>query len=219
MTDYQGNSHKAKEGGKPTEEKKIERITSSEVHIQKKGPWRSFKSLIIEADMSSVGRFVWLDILVPMVKNMLVATAEQGANRLVFGDRRPMYRPPSSAMGIGSSSHPRGVTNYVPYSSMSMGRRTDPRAAAQLPTSRSTAADARGYLITARSEAEEVLETMAHVIDRYDVVTVADLHEMLGHPVTSIDHRWGWNDLRSAQIKSVSEGWILEVPQPQEINA
>lgn len=222
MTDYQGNSHKAKEGGKPAEPKKIERITTSEVKIRKRGPLRTFKNLIIEADMGSVGRFVWLDILVPMMKNMFVASIEQGANRMVYGDRRAGFRlPPSSGMlGLGSSPQ-RGLTTYTPYSSMSQpqlpAHMQDPRTMQQLPAVRTTG-DSRSYLIRSKDEAEETLTTMAMVIDQYHVVSVADLHEMLGVEVSPIDHRWGWVDVRAAQIRQVRDGWALEVPQPEALS-
>jgi hypothetical protein len=218
MTDYRGNSHKSKGGGpdNPVEEKQIERITSAEVRIRKRGPMRTFKKLIIEADMGSVGHFVWLDIIVPMFKNMIVSTIEQGAHRAVYGDRyaaglRP--RPPSSAVGIGQT---RGVINHVPYerAGLPMGR-PDPRGVPQLQ--RGGLADPRGYLIVNREEAVRVLEQMAMVIDRYDVVSVADLHGMIGLTSSHIDNRWGWIDVRDAQIRGVRDGWLLELPEPEEI--
>lgn len=216
MTDYQNNSNKAKGGNDPQQpEKKIERITSSQVIVRKKGPWRTFKSLIIEADMSSVGRFVWLDLLVPTIKNVIVDTAEQGIKRLVYGDLRASYRPtlPSSSMGIGRQ----GLTTYTPYNQASLPMRAqDPRTMQGLP-SRTVAADARGYIISSKEDAEDVLTMLATVIDRYEVVTVADLHEMLGLPSNHVDHRWGWIDVRNAQIRQVREGWILELPRPEEI--
>lgn len=221
MTDYRGNSHKSRGGGgdQPVEEKKIERITTAEVRVRKRGPMRTFKKLIIEADMGSVGHFVWLDIIVPMFKNMIVSTIEQGAHRAVYGDRysaglRP--RPPSSAMGIGAQ---RGVINYVPHDrpgALGVGR-NDPRGMPQLPSGGRGLPDPRGYLIVSRDEAVRTLEQMAMVIDRYEGVSVADLHEMIGLTSTPIDTRWGWTDVRDAQIRGVRDGWLLELPEPEEI--
>lgn len=215
MTDY-GNSHKQREEEAAKKEKKIERITSSEVIIQKQGPWRKFRSLLIEADMGSVGQFIWYDILVPTMKNLLVDTVEQGIKRTVYGDRRASYRPPSQAL-VGRESR-------VSYNSPVIRRyEPDPRSLPQsnitaLPMSTSRASnDPRGFIIASRDEAEQVIEAMLHAIDQYDVVTVMDLHEMLGLDTTPIDNNWGWDDLREAQIRQVREGWVLELPQAKHI--
>lgn len=210
MTDYQGNSHKEKEGGQQPE-KKIERITNAEVVIQKQGPWRKFKGMIIEADMGSVGRYIWIDLVIPTIKNVIVDIVEQGIKRTVYGDRRASYRTPSSVLTGREqriSYDSRSIRNYNP----------DPRGTPQLPPiSRSSAQDARGYIIATREDAEEVLEMLADVIDRYEKVTVADLHEMLGLDSTHVDQIWGWLDVRRAQIRQIREGWILELPDPVEL--
>lgn len=205
MTDYHGNTNKAKEEGKK-EEKKIERITSSEVVIKKKGPWRTFKDLVIEADMGSVGRFIWLDLFIPMVKNMIVDTVDQGVKRAVYGDRRAAYRPPSSSLtGQQRITYNSPVSRpYTPYSSPS------PRSQEIAPR---PSHNSRSYIITAKNEAELVLEMIGNIIDRYGVVTVADLHEMLGIEHNYIDNNWGWRDVRNAQIRQIREGWVLELPE------
>ncbi len=212
MTDYQGNSHKQKEEEVKKQEKRIERITSSEVIIQKKGPWRKFRSLIIEADMNSVGRFIWFELLIPSFKNLLVDTVEQGIKRTVYGDRRAAYRPPSASLGVGQASR-------IQYNSPVIRHQPDPVQRA-IPTSsapRSTVSDPRGYIIASREEAQRVLEMMADIIDTYDVINVADLHGMLGLESTYVDQKWGWVNMIGAQVRQVREGWILELPPPEEM--
>lgn len=214
MPDY-SNSKRAKQASsEPIEDKKIERITSAEVVIRKRGPWRTFRDLIIEADMGSVGRYLWIDFLIPTLKMMIVGTAEQGINRMVYGEPRSAgFRPrmnPSSSLGLGANRP--GVSNYVPYEALSRQQHQ-----AQLGPGPKVITDDRGYIISSRTEAEEVLDTLAMVIDKYEVVTVADLHEMLGLSSTMIDHRWGWIDVREAQIRQIRDGWVLELPQPEEI--
>lgn len=213
MTDYQGNSHKQKEEESKKQEKNIERITSGEVIIQKKGPWRKFKSLIIEADMNSVGRFIWFELLIPSFKNLLVDTVEQGIKRTVYGDRRAAYRPPSSSLGAGQISR-------IQYNSPVIRHHPDPASQRALPMSsapRSTVNDPRGYIIPSKDEAERVLESMADVIDTYDVITVSDLHGMLGLETTYVDQKWGWTSMIGAQIRQIREGWVLELPPTQEL--
>lgn len=218
MTDYQNNSHKAKEGGKPVEEKKIERITSAEVVMRKIGPWMKLKRIILEIDVPGLVNFAIYEHVIPKTRNMVYDIIVGSAGRAIYKDTyRGDPRAPSSVIGAAVQ---RGLTTYTPYNQASLPsqRYADPRGMPQLPAVRATA-DARGYTIVSRSEAERVLETMGAVIDRYDVVTVADLHEMIGLEFTPIDNRWGWNDVREAQITQRRDGWLLEVPQPQEIPA
>lgn len=214
MTDYQGNSHKQKEEAVKKEEKKIERITSGEVIIQKKGPWRKFRSLIIEADMNSVGRFIWFELLIPSFKNLLVDTVEQGIKRTVYGDRRAAYRPPSQALS--------GQVSRIQYNSPVIRHQPDPASQQRaLPMSagapRSTVKDPRGYVISSKADAERVLEMMANIIDTYDVVTVADLHDMLGLESTYVDQKWGWINMIDVQVRQIREGWVLELPPAEEL--
>lgn len=222
-TNYQGNTRKSKEGGgnEITEEKVIVRTATGPVRVKKRGPLRVLKNMIVEADMGSVGNVVWLGIIVPMFKNMLVSSIEQTAHLAVYGDRRAGYRPPppSAALGIGGGRS--GVINYMPQTQYNQAAlptgRPDSRGMPSLPTGTGRRANNSAYLIISKDEAETTLEQMALVIDRWNWVTVADLHEMLGHPSIPNEHRFGWNDVRNAQIRGVRDGWLLELPTPEEV--
>ena len=58
---------------------------------------------------------------------------------------------------------------------------------------------------------------MSAVIERYDVVSRADLNDMAGIPATYVDNAWGWTSIRFAGIKQVREGYLLELPPMIEI--
>lgn len=222
MPEY-SNSNKSKEGGVTNNETrprpKIEKITDAEIVEVKKGPWKTFKGLIIEADMSDVGRYLWLDWIVPGIKNMILDTVIQGTSRTLYRDDRRGYRPsvrdihrpPSSALGVGRG----GVVDYVPYSDMARYPH-DPRGAPQL-SAPPVSLDERGFRIKNRDRAEETLSTMAWVIERYDYVSIADVHDMLDLPSTPIDNRWGWRDLSGSRIVRRNSYWVLELPEPMEI--
>lgn len=218
MTDYQNNSHKAKEGAKPSEEKKIERITTSEVVMRKIGPWAKLKRILMEIDVPGLVNFAIHEHVIPKSRNMLYDIIVGSAGRTIYKDtyRADGSRLPSSILGAAQ----RGLTTYTPYNQASLPsqRYADPRGMPQLPTAR-VSVDARGYTIVSQDEAERVLTTLAAVIDRWEVVTVADLHEMIGLDFTPIENRWGWRDVRNAQISQRRDGWLLEMPPPQEIPA
>jgi hypothetical protein len=52
-------------------------------------------------------------------------------------------------------------------------------------------------------------------IDKYDVATVGDLYGLLGHEATFVNEQWGWTNLASVEIKHVSQGYLVEFPDPE----
>lgn len=73
-------------------------------------------------------------------------------------------------------------------------------------------------VVDTRSGAEEVLERMFHLIDKYKSVTVADLRELLGLPTAYLDNKWGWTDLRGAEVQRVRGGYQLELPPAENLD-
>jgi hypothetical protein len=72
-------------------------------------------------------------------------------------------------------------------------------------------------LIATREEAMSALEMMINCIDQYEMVSMADLNEIIGLPSAHIDHRWGWTSVKEANIKQVREGYLLELPPMEEL--
>lgn len=74
-------------------------------------------------------------------------------------------------------------------------------------------------LFATRGEAEDVLEMMLEAIDKFGVVTVMDLYDMLGEENTSFsDDRYGWIDLRRAEIRPYRGDFLLDLPRPKFID-
>jgi len=63
-------------------------------------------------------------------------------------------------------------------------------------------------------EAEEVIDRMFDLVSRYEVVTVADLYELVGVSGEYTDAKWGWTDLRGAAAMRIRDGYLLDLPRP-----
>lgn len=74
-----------------------------------------------------------------------------------------------------------------------------------------------GYIIADQEEANKVVEKMNEIIERYSVVTVNDLKELLGIDSTFEDNKVGWTDMTDVKVRQIREGWLLELPYPEEI--
>lgn len=209
--DYQGNSKKAKETATnpASSPKKIERVIVTPVVIKKKGLFRKFKDLFIEADLRTVVASVAMGVLVPAAKKMLLDAVNKGSETMIYGESsrnrgigmgpRITYNSPPSRTGWGGSP----LRNAPPISS-------GPRQ----PMPRMGGMD---LILTTREDADLVVENMNNVVDQYQVVSLSDLKEMIGETINPVDNKWGWSDLRGTKVTQVSEGYLIDLPPIESI--
>lgn len=214
--DYAGNSKKSKDKD-DLPEKKIEKVIEGTV-IQKKKPLsKRFMETFFGGDFKSAAQYLAAEVLLPEARRMIVEMAWKGTERVVFGDTRAR---PRGYQGYSSGS--RYNYNAVSYSQDPRERQLS-RSRANLPDQpsrpqpRARAGD-QDLIFPSREEAERVLEQLMLIIDKYDVTSVADLHEMVGLPTTHTDQKWGWDRLTDVVIRQVREGYLLDLPPADPIN-
>jgi hypothetical protein len=69
-----------------------------------------------------------------------------------------------------------------------------------------------------RAEAEEVIDRLYDVVNKYEQATVADLYDLVGLSSTHTDHKWGWTDLRGAGVSRIRDGYLLDLPDPEPLD-
>lgn len=206
--DYASNSRKNKEE-KEKPEKKVDRVVTGEVIVQKKSIGRKFKDLFIEADFRSVIGYVIHDVLIPAARNTIVDASTKGIERMMYGEsaiRRRNFGPGPRLTTYHTPVN-RGLNSAIPA-------RSAPPISVAPRTMRSTRED---FILSSREEGELVLERMNDIIDNFDVVSVADLNELVGYPPSHIDNKWGWSDLSGVQIRQVREGYLIDLPPVEPI--
>lgn len=203
MTDYQGNSRKKKEEAtKPA--KSIEKVITGDVVKKKRSVGRKFKDIFIVADPKSVFRYVVGEVLLPAAKNMFVDAVNAGSKRMVYGEAATRMH------NLGSKT-----TYHTPVS------RPYPNAAYPSPPPsprripRQNMADT--FQFSQKVDAEMVLQTMQDIIDKYGMVTLADVNEMIGETGAYTDEKWGWALLPGADIIQNREGFLLILPPVEAI--
>jgi len=210
MPDYQGNSKKHQNPDSPPP-KVIEQVVVSKVIVQKKGNWRKFKEMFLEADIKTVTRVVATSILLPAAKNMLLDAWKGAGENLFYGEsavRRRNYGGPTS-----HTTYNRPVSRA--YSDVAPTRYA-PQVTSHPRLSPRQTQDA--LILTTREEAELVLERMNDVIERYDVVSIADLNELIGHESSHTDCKWGWYRLGNVRITQIREGFLIDFPATEPIH-
>lgn len=206
LVDYPSNSRKLREveAAKP-EDRKVESVVTGEVTRRKK-TWTSriFGDVVAE-DSGSVIEYLLTDVLIPAFKNLVVDFVTQGVERTVYGDSRPR------------SAARTGHTNYTARYVSRTGTSADQRQpAARTITTRHEFSD---IILAHRSDAEEVLDGMIELVDRYGNVSVSDFYELVGMTNASefTDNKYGWTDLRGASIQVVRGGYVIRLPRTQAL--
>ena len=68
-------------------------------------------------------------------------------------------------------------------------------------------------LFDSRETAENVLEASKEIINKYGVVTVADMYDLSGLDNPYTGQKYGWVDLKEAKIIRVRQGYELVLPE------
>lgn len=193
--DFPSNSRKTKPA--------VERVVKTPARIDKGSLGKQALQAFFAEDIKEVGQYLLWDIALPSIKNAVSDIFTSGIDRLLFG-------------GDGGPQRSRGNKTYTSYSNRTYGRR-------ETPTERTyTQRDRREHnlesiIFATRSEAEDVLNHLISICDQYDVATVGDLYGMAGISQSYTDENWGWRDLRSGRAVRSRNGYILDLPKPEDV--
>lgn len=210
MDQFPSNSKRPPERGRD-EPKKVERVATGEVVRRKKPLGRRMSENLIGGDAQSVWGYVFGEVLIPAARDMVADAVTGGVERMIFGDSSPAGRR-------GRSRSP-GYTPYHRYSGSPTGRNVrvdEPRREVSRRARASHNFDE--IILSSRVEAEEVLDRLIDLTDRYDNATVADLYELVGISGNYTDAKWGWVDLRGAGVSRARGGYLLNLPRPEPID-
>ena len=204
---YPSNSERKKTPAKKAPpEKKVEKITTGGVKREKQSISKRLKETFTSEDADTVGQYVIFEVLVPAAKSAISDAVSQGIERMLFGDVR------------SRNSGPR--TGYTNYGSISRSSGTPLRARDEgraISTRDKATHNFDGIILENRREAEEVIDRLGDLIDNYDAATVSDLYELVGITGSFTDDKWGWTDIRSAGIRRVREGYLLQLPRTEPL--
>lgn len=167
------------------------------------------KTAMFAEDMKSVGSYLLWDVTVPAFKQTISDLVTGGIERMLFGESAPRRR---------SAYSPR--VSYTNYSSYSRGENDAPGQPVRSMSRRARASfDFKEILLEDRGEGLEVIERLRDIAENYEVASVMDLYELVGISHSYTDNDFGWNrqDLATANVQRVREGYILILPQPRSI--
>ena len=199
MDELKPNSHKYREEQKQKSDRKIEKVVTGKVKRKKKSELYNIFDLLLPGDLRNVKEHLIHDVLKPRIYDTIVDMVTDGINLWAYGDTKKKKKS-------------NGV--YVNYSD---------RFAEENNKSRHTLERRGRYSvddieIDSRGEAEDVIDQMKDILDRYKIVTVGDLYELVGEPSEPTDFKYGWMSLNTADIIRTREGYMLKLPRPMPID-
>ena len=204
MNDYKSNSNRSKEiqnAKAPERERKVEKVVSGTVITKKKSSIRKFADEFISEDAKNVKSYVVGEVLIPAIKKAISDIITDGIDMILYGGSRRDGRRSGTADRV----------SYRSYYDRD-GRSREPRSVA--PTRYST----DEIILDNRAEAEEVLLRMDELMDTYGLVRVADLYDLVGITGQYTDNKYGWTNIRNAEIVRVRDGYVIKMPRAVPID-
>lgn len=201
---FPANNGAAKE--KVTQPKKdITPLAGIVAQKQKPPMMRRIRDAFTGDDSSSFGEYLILQILVPAVKTTLYDLITGGANRALFGQG---VRPGQQSIGSG------GRINYGNLSRLGTSDVGQQRALSQFDMATH---QFNNIILNSRADADQVLSALVDILQKYDMVTVSDLYELVNVTGSYVDDKWGWYNLAGATISPVRGGFVLNLPPTEQL--
>lgn len=198
MEDYRKNSNKAKNEAEQqkTSGKKVEKIVKGSAKAKKKSEIRKIADAFIQTDARTVGDYIFGEVLVPAIKKTFADIVNNSLDMFLWGKG-------------GSGRRPRGNAERVSYRSYY----DSPGRTLREPERRQRSYDYDEVILDSREEAEEVLARMEELLADYKMVSVADFYDLVGITGKTTDNRYGWTDLRTADIIRDRDGYLIKLPR------
>ena len=204
--DYPSNSYKARaaRNAEIAEKKHVESVVTGTVKKKKKSELSKAKDNFILSDIKTVSSSCVKDILIPAAKNLIYDMVADGLNMLLYGETG----------GNRRRSRDRDSSYRRFFETTDDRKRSSRRSISRF--------DLDDVILSSKSEAEDVLDRMDDLIERYGIASVGDFKSLIGERSEHTDEKFGWTSFKSAGIMRIrdgrDEGYLIKVPKPSSID-
>lgn len=195
MENYQSNSYKSKQEGNK-DSKNVQKVVKGVATVKKKSEFNKFIGNFISEDANNVGSYLFTDVIVPGVVKIITDSLKDGIDIIFKG---------ASSRSSRSSGGYQG--NYISYNNYSNRNDNQHRPAATKQVHSPS-----DITLPSRRDAEAVLNQLRDILKSYGAVTVADLYDSVGITHSFTDVKYGWTDLRNADVARDGDGWYVKLP-------
>lgn len=197
MTEYKANSHRVKEEQKSKEVVKKDIQPVAKAKTKKRSEVKKFADVFIAEDITSVKDYIVNDVLIPAAKKAISDIITNGIDMILYGEAKGRDRRRDGGSRV----------SYTKYYERDRDRDYD------RGRTRRSVYDYDDIILDTRGEAEDVLNRMDDLIDAYGMVSVADLYDLVGISGNYTDNKYGWTNLRNAEVRRTRDGYLLKLPK------
>ena len=209
MENYKPNSHKykaeQKEKAATEERKKIEKVTNGVVRVKKKSETRKFLDNLMGDQVQDIKSSIKNDYIIPAIRNTIWDVFTNTLDMILFG-------------GTGGHARRRSTSEKISYRSYYDDRRSDSRRYDDRRERSRNSYDLDELVLETRGEAQAVLNAMDNIMDEYKIVSVADMYDLIGETCPYTAYKYGWTNIRNAEIVRVRDGYIIRMPKAMPID-
>lgn len=209
MAEYKSNSHRSKEALNEKEnkvevldKKKVEKVTNGTVKTKKKSEIHKWTDIFLAEDVTNVKNYIIDEVLLPAAKKAVSDIVTNGIDMLLYGETRNRTKEKGSRISYSKYYDERDRYD----------RRDRDRDRGRSRRVRS-GYDYDDIILETRGEAEDVLDRMDDLLDTYGIVSVADLYDLVGIQGNYTDNKYGWTNLRNADVQRIRDGYLLKLPK------
>lgn len=196
MEEYKSNSHKSKEKQRHPE-KKVEKVITGTAKPRKKNEIQKLADVFISEDIEDVKSYILMDVLIPAIKKAIYDIITIGSSKLIYGETDHEKRSSTASKVSYRSYYDKRDDRKDSGTRMRNGYSYD------------------DIILDSRGEAESVLSRMDELISTYGLVSVADLYDLVGIDGSYTDEKYGWTNIRNADVIRVrnGNGYLLKLPK------
>ena len=202
MEDFKGNPDTPEKfNTKPS----IGKPVTTNVVVKKESEAKRLGKKFFSEDDKTVGSHVVESVVIPSLQKLLSDAVKGAIDWLIYGSKGNKNSSGVGTISYGSYYNRSGYINPTPVY-------TNP-----MLNNKPTLYTVNDIIIADRGEAEEVLLRMKESINSYGMVSVGDFYDLVGQRANFTDQKWGWFDLRTADIIRVDGGFCIRFPKVQPI--
>ena len=201
MENYKPNSNRFKAEQKENEKRVDKPVVTGKVVTKKPSTLRKFTDEFISEDAKNVKSYVFGEVLIPAIKKAISDIVTDGIDIILYGESRGGKRR-STADRV----------SYTNYSNRDYRSSRDNRSYGNAYSCDDVELDSRG-------EAQDVLDRMDELMDAYGLVRVADFYDLVGITGNYTDNKYGWTNIRNAEIMRLRNGkYMIKMPRAVPID-
>lgn len=199
---FAGNSNKDKDAKKPVK-KEIKKVVKGDVKTRKKPIGKRVIEALLPKEDISVKDYIMFDVIVPCIKDTIL----DSISMVFYGTTSRRDRKYRKANSGGTR------ISYASYYKDDDDDRRDRRSSRRSETS-----SIDDIIFETRAEAQEVLNSLADIIDEYGSASIADFCDLCGITEEYTDHKYGWSDVSKSTIEAVrGGGFVINLPRARQI--